>query len=89
MDTQIVVDLMQESFKTALLLALPPLLAAMVVGLAVAVFQSVTSIQEQTLVLVPKMLAVVLTIILGFSWMLGVVIHFTVRLYSDIPRMIG
>ncbi len=88
MDTQAVIDIMQESFRVSLYLAMPSLLAALVVGVAVSIFQSVTSIQEQTLVFVPKMLAVMLALIVTFSWMMSMVIHFTVRLFQNIPDFI-
>jgi len=88
METQIVIDMMQESFKVSLFLAMPPLLAALGVGVLVSIFQSVTSIQEQTLVFVPKMLAVMFTLIATFSWMMNMVIHFTERLIENIPNFI-
>ncbi|NQU44797.1 flagellar biosynthesis protein FliQ [bacterium] len=88
MTAQIVVDIMQESFRIALILALPPLLAALVVGVLVSVFQSVTSIQEQTLIFVPKMLAVMVALMLFFSWMLAMVIQFTVTMFQRIPDFV-
>ena len=88
METQVVIDIMQESFKTALFLAMPSLMAALVVGVAVSIFQSVTSIQEQTLVFVPKMLAVMIALIVSFSWMMSMVIHFTERLFNNIPSLL-
>ena len=88
MEVQIVIDLMQSSFKIALFLAMPALLSALSVGVAVSVFQSVTSIQEQTLVFVPKMLAVMVALIVSFSWMLHSVMSFTQQLFQSIPRFI-
>ncbi len=89
METQVVIDIMQQSFRTALFLAMPSLLAALLVGVAVSVIQSVTSIQEQTLVFVPKMIAVMLALIAAFSWMMSMVIQFTVRLYTSIPSFLN
>jgi flagellar biosynthetic protein FliQ len=86
MEVQVVIDIMQDSFQVALFLALPALLAALIVGVLVSVFQSVTSIQEQTLVFVPKMLAVMLVLIATFSWMLHMIIAFTQRLLENIPQ---
>jgi len=88
METQVVIDIMQESFKISLFLAMPPLLAGLVVGVIVSVFQSVTSIQEQTLVFVPKMIAVMITLIIAFSWMMSMIINFTLRLMDRIPELI-
>jgi flagellar biosynthesis protein FliQ len=87
MTEYLVIDIMQESFKLALMLALPSMLAALVIGVIVAVFQAVTSIQEQTLVFVPKMLAVMLTLILFFSTMMAMAIQFTTGLYGSIPNL--
>jgi flagellar biosynthetic protein FliQ len=84
----IVVDIMQDSFRTALFLAMPALLSALLVGVAVSVFQTVTSIQEQTLVFVPKMLAVMLALVLFFSWMQEKAMHFTQSLFESIPNLI-
>lgn len=88
MDPQAVIDIMQESFKVSLFLAMPPLLAGLLVGVIVSIFQSVTSIQEQTLVFVPKMIAVMVTLIIAFSWMLNMAISFTIRLFQNIPAFV-
>jgi len=88
LEIEVVIDIMQESFRTALFLATPALLSALLVGVAVSVFQSVTSIQEQTLVFVPKMLAVMVALILTFSWMLSMILRFTEHLYGGIPALL-
>ena len=88
MNTQTVIDIMQESFKISLFLAMPSLLAALVVGVLISIIQSVTSIQEQTLVFVPKMLAVMLSLIIFFSWMLSMALHFTEGLFRGIPDFV-
>ena len=88
MDPQMVVDIMEQSFWVALQLALPALLAALLVGVAVSVLQAVTSIQEQTLALVPKMLAVMLALVIFFSWMQSTVMHFTQQLFASIPNFL-
>jgi flagellar biosynthetic protein FliQ len=88
MTPQTVIDLLQEAFKVGLELSLPMMLATLVVGVAVSVFQSVTSIQEQTLSFVPKILAVFVTVVVAFSWMLSVLMDFTTRLLAGIPGMI-
>jgi flagellar biosynthetic protein FliQ len=87
MTEYLVIDIMQQSFKLALILALPAMASALIIGVLVAVFQAVTSIQEQTLVFVPKMLAVMLALILFFSTMMTMAIHFTVSLYQTIPDL--
>lgn len=61
----------------------PPLLISMVIGLLVSIFQTVTSIQEQTLTFVPKLMAIFLTLILLGGWMLDNMTGFMVDLWSD------
>ncbi len=63
--------------------AAPVLLVSLVVGLAVSIFQTVTSIQEQTLTFVPKILAEFLAIILLGHWMMNNMVGFMVELWSD------
>lgn len=88
MTEQMLIDIMQEAFKVALSLAGPVLLGALCTGMCVSVFQAVTSIQEQTLVLVPKMLMVLITITICFSWMLGTIMQFTRMMIMNIPEFI-
>jgi flagellar biosynthetic protein FliQ len=68
-------------------MAAPLLLAGMVVGLMVSLFQAVTSIQEQTLTFVPKALAVLAVLIISLPWMLRKVSEFTVQLIQKMPDM--
>lgn len=88
MSPQMVLDIMQESFKVSLFLAMPALLSALFVGVLISVVQSVTSIQEQTLVFVPKMLAVMLSLMLFIAWMINVATHYTETLFRGIPDFI-
>lgn len=83
-----VIDIMHAMFRTMLFLALPSLMSALVVGVIVSVVQTVTSIQEQTMVFVPKMLAVMLSLIVTFSWLLSMALRFTSRIYESIPQMV-
>ncbi|MCX7025554.1 MAG: flagellar biosynthesis protein FliQ [Spirochaetes bacterium] len=68
-------------------LSAPILLAAMVVGLVVAVFQATTSIQEQTLTFVPKIAAILGVLALLGGWMLTSLAQYTTRLFEMIPNM--
>ena len=63
--------------------AAPVLLVSLIVGLVVSIFQTVTSIQEQTLTFVPKIIAVFLTLILLGHWMLNEMIQFMIELWSN------
>jgi flagellar biosynthetic protein FliQ len=73
---------------SAVTLASPILLTAMAIGLAVSLFQSVTSIQEQTLTFVPKALAIVALLILLMPWMLRTLVEFAAGMISKMPQMV-
>ena len=66
--------------------AAPVLLVSLVIGLIVSIFQAVTSIQEQTLTFVPKILAVFLALIVLGNWMLSEMSGFMISLWSDLGR---
>ena len=68
--------------------AAPVLLVSLVIGLIVSIFQTVTSIQEQTLTFVPKILAVFLALILLGNWMLSELSGFMINLWSDMSRYV-
>lgn len=82
-----VVALMRSGIMEILVLAAPVLLAALVVGLLVAIFQATTSIQEQTLTFVPKILAILAVLALLGSWMFASLREYTINLFSMIPEM--
>jgi flagellar biosynthetic protein FliQ len=77
-------DLLKMLMTSAVTLAAPILLTAMVIGLAVSLFQSVTSIQEQTL----TVLAIVLLLILLMPWMLRTLVEFASVMISKMPQMV-
>jgi flagellar biosynthetic protein FliQ len=85
MDHGIVLDLGRATLMTALLIVAPALLVGMAVGLLVSFFQTITSLQEQTLTIVPKMLAVVATLLLLLPWILGTLHEFTATLFQNLP----
>jgi len=77
-----------ETFKIALLLALPGLLTGMFVGLAVSIFQATTQINEMTLSFIPKILGVVIVIILTMPWMLNSMTDFATNILNMMPEFI-
>jgi len=81
-------DLLKMLMTSAVTLAAPILLTAMVIGLAVSLFQSVTSIQEQTLTFVPKVLAIVALLVLLMPWMLRTLVEFATGMISRMPQMV-
>lgn len=78
-----VMDIARDAIYTIILTSAPLLLVSLIVGLIVSIFQTVTSIQEQTLTFIPKILAVFLLMMLLGSWMLNNMSGFMTRLWSD------
>ena len=81
------VTLAQDAVLQLLMLAAPLLVASVVVGLAVSILQAATSIQEQTLSLVPKIFAVIGVALLLGPWLGASMVDFTIRLFESIPAM--
>lgn len=84
MGHETLLDLCKTTLLTALMICAPALLVGMAVGLVVSFFQTVTSLQEQTLTIVPKMLAVLVTIVLLMPWILGTLREYTATLFSNL-----
>ncbi len=78
-----VLDISRDAYYTIIMTSLPPLLVSLIIGLLVSVFQTVTSIQEQTLTFVPKIVCVFITLMLLGSWMLDNMSGYMVKLWSD------
>jgi len=77
-----------EAMKMTLLLAAPILLFGLVAGVLVSMFQAATSINEMTLVFIPKMLAVGIAVLIFLPWMLQLLIDFTQNLFMNLPNYI-
>ncbi len=84
-----VIAILREAFMTILVVSAPILGAGMLVGLIVAIFQTTTSIQEQTLTFVPKMIAIFATIILLSSWILRTLMNYTKNIFIMIEKIGG
>lgn len=78
-----VLDIAREAIYSIVILSAPLLIVSLVVGLIISIFQTVTSIQEQTLTFVPKILAVFLAMLLVGSWMMNTMIEFIQDLWSN------
>lgn len=87
MNPEFATELLKTLIYQAVTLAAPILLTAMVLGLAISIFQSVTSIQEQTLTFVPKALGIVVLLIILLPWMLRVLVEFAVAVIQKMPQM--
>lgn len=82
-----VIQVGSEAIKMVLLISMPMLGVALVVGIAISLFQAVTQIQEMTLTFVPKIIAVFAAIILAAPWMTEHMISFTQELFAIIPTL--
>ncbi|EIG9089442.1 flagellar biosynthesis protein FliQ [Serratia marcescens] len=89
MTPESVMALGTEAMKVALALAAPLLLAALISGLVVSLLQAATQINEMTLSFIPKILAVVATIIIAGPWMLNLLLDYMRTLFSNLPTLIG
>ncbi len=82
MTIDMVTSLMSQALYCVITTAAPALLVSLVIGLIISIFQTVTSIQEQTLTFVPKVIAIFLTLIIGGNWMLNNMITLMQNLWS-------
>lgn len=78
-----------DAMQVALAVAAPLLLAALVSGLVISLLQAATQINEQTLSFIPKILAVVSTMVVAGPWMLNLVLDYMRTLFTNLPYMIG
>ena len=81
-----VIHLAREAISLVLLLAGPLLLVSLAVGLAVSIFQAATQIQEQTLTFVPKLVAILITLLVLGGWMMNTMLTFTINHLSTLGR---
>lgn len=89
MSADFIIGLAGQAVFTVLKASAPMLILALVVGLAVSVFQATTQIQEQTLAFVPKIVAVFISIVIFGPWILNTVVDFTYRLLNNLHNYIG
>ena len=83
-----VTTLLRQGILEVLIIAAPLLLSALIVGLVVAILQATTSIQEQTLTFVPKIVAILLMLAFLGGWMFSSLRDYTIQLFQRIPDMV-
>ena len=89
MTPESVLTLAQRALEITLLMSAPPLLAALLTGLLVSVFQAATQINEMTLSFIPKLVAIFVVLVLFGPWMTGILLDYIRELFTGIPGMIG
>ncbi len=82
-----VIDLMRNAIMTIVMVSAPPLIMGLTVGILVSIFQTVTSIQEPTLAFIPKILAVLFSLLFFGAFMLTTLMEYITNLYSRIPSL--
>ncbi len=85
MTEKFVLDIAWNTIMLTMKVAAPALLATLVVGLLVSIFQAATQINEQNLVFIPKVLAMTATIVICGPWILRLLITFTIEIFKQIP----
>jgi flagellar biosynthetic protein FliQ len=85
----LIIDMARDALLLGLMLAGPLLLAALSVGLIIAIFQAVTQIQEQTLAFVVKLFAVGAVFLLTLTWMIQSAVQYTVELFRSLPGLVS
>jgi len=88
MTPDLVIKIMLDALKVAILLAAPVLIFGLVAGLIISMLQAVTQIHEMTLAFIPKIIAVIIAIVIFFPWMLNVIVDFTRNLFTNLPTYI-
>lgn len=83
-----VVTLGQQMLFTALLISLPMLGIGLIVGVTVSIFQAATQVNEQTLTIVPKLVAVALALLISLPLLLRILLDYTTNLFSSLPNYI-
>ena len=86
---QFLLDMSRDAMMTILKISVPVLLAGLIVGLAVSIFQATTQIQEQALHFVPKIIAMLVALLVLGAWMLTVMKEFTLRVFDGMLKFIG
>ena len=89
MNQDTVINLATQAMMLSLKIAGPILLLGLIIGLLVSIFQAVTSIQEQSLSFIPKVVGVAVLIVVLGPWMLNQLVTYAQNLYLSIPSLIG
>ena len=89
MTPESVMTLGQNAMQVTLMISAPLLLAALVTGLVVSIFQAATQINEMTLSFIPKLLVLFATLVLAGPWILSVMLDYMRQMFQDLPGMVG
>jgi len=88
MSEALVVGMVRQAIETAVIVTAPMLLAGLVAGILVSIFQTVTSIQDNVLAFIPRALAIFIVFALTFPWMLRIVTGFSTGIIRRLPELV-
>ena len=88
MNPEFAIEILKQMITQALMIAAPFLSVAMLIGLAISLFQAVTNINEQTLTFVPKALGIAGLLILLLPWMVRTLVEFAAAMIEKMPQMV-
>lgn len=88
MTVDVIADMTRDALFLIIKVSLPVLLVSLIIGLVVSIFQTVTSIQEQTLTFVPKIICVFLSLVLFGQWMMNSMVDFMVQMWSSFSEYV-
>ncbi|MFA9375373.1 MAG: flagellar biosynthesis protein FliQ [Lachnotalea sp.] len=89
MTSEVILDIAKDTIYTIIISSAPLLLISLIVGLIISIFQTATSIQEQTLTFVPKVICIFLAMMFFGSWILNNIVEFMIRLWSNFSVYVG
>ncbi len=89
MTPETIMSIARHALEVTLLLSMPLLLSALIIGLVVGIFQAATQINESTLSFIPKLVGVALALMVAGPWMLQVITGYTKELFISIPGLMG
>jgi flagellar biosynthetic protein FliQ len=89
MTPESVMTLGRHAMEVTLMVAAPMLLVALIIGLAVSIFQAATQINEMTLSFIPKLVGIFVALIIAGPWMLSIMVDYMRQMFSNIPNMVG
>ncbi len=89
MEVDAVIDISREVIWQVMMLAGPPLLVALAVGVCIGFMQAVTQIQDATISLVPRMVAIFLTLLVCAPWLLSHLLDYSQKMFGSVPTFVG
>jgi flagellar biosynthetic protein FliQ len=89
MTPESVMTMGRHAMEITLMVAAPMLLVALIIGLAVSIFQAATQINEQTLSFIPKLVGIFVALVVAGPWMLSVMLDYMREVFGGIPLLVG